>query len=264
MVPKTAALASGPLRYLEAGSGRPILLLHAFPLAADQWQPQLLSPPPGWRLVAPDLRGFGGSPTLGRPADASMDRYAVDVFELMTHLDIGEAAVAGLSMGGYVALAMLAADAGRITGLVLADTRATADTEEARGGRDRMIALVNRDGSSGVAEQMLPKLLGETSARQQPNLALIVQRMIEGNGPAGIEAALHAMRDRPDRSLLLPTITCPTVVICGTDDRVTPPGECKALSQSIPGAVFLAIDGAAHLSNLEQPEAFSAGMKLAM
>ena len=260
MVAKTARMATGPMRYLEAGAGRPMVLLHAFPLGAEQWLPQLARPPIGWRLIAPDLRGFGGSPWIGDVASASIDRYAADVFELMTHLDVPRASVAGLSMGGYVALAMMARDAERITGLVLADTRATADSPEARAARDRMIELVRREGSPGVAREMVGKLLGESTRTQQPDLVDAVVALVEANGPEGVEAAIRAMRDRPDRTELLAAIDCPTVVMCGGQDVVTPPEECEAMSRQIRGAQFVRLDGAGHLANLERPIEFTAAL----
>lgn len=242
---------------MEAGSGRPMVLLHAFPLGAEQWGPQLASPPSGWRLIAPDLRGFGRSIGSGTPAEMSMDTYATDVFELMTRLDVSEAAIAGLSMGGYVALAMLARDWRRITGLVLADTRATADGAEARAARDRMVDLVRREGSSGVANEMLGRLIGETSRRDRPELGDKIRRLIEANGPDGVEAAILAMKSRADHAALLATIRCPTVVICGAEDVITKPDECEGLSRQIPDARFVRIEGAGHLTNLERPEEFT-------
>jgi 3-oxoadipate enol-lactonase len=249
----------GAIRYLEAGSGKPMVLLHAFPLGAEQWSPQLASPPMGWRLIAPDLRGFGQSVNAGGDR-VSMETYASDVFDLMTHLEIPEATVAGLSMGGYVALAMLARDPGRIHGLVLADTRATADSAEARAARDRMVALVRREGPSGVAQEMLGKLVGETSKREQPELTGRIRRLIEANGPDGVEAAILAMKSRADHSPLLATIQCPTVVMCGAEDVITRPDECEAMSRQIPGARFVIIEGAGHLTNLERPGAFTRAM----
>jgi 3-oxoadipate enol-lactonase len=260
MFVRTARLASGTVRYLEAGTGTPLVLLHAFPLAADQWLPQLMAPPEGWRLIAPDLRGFGGSPPATDPTSVTIDTYAADVFELLTQLGLEQAAVAGLSMGGYVALAMMESDPSRISRLVLADTRATADTAEGQAGRDRMVSLVRREGPAGIAREMLPKLLGGTSARQQPDLVTVVRRMIESNGAHGIEGAILAMKTRPDRSALLSIVDCPTVVICGSDDVITKPEECEAMSRAIPGARFVRIDDAAHLANLEQSVAFAAAL----
>jgi 3-oxoadipate enol-lactonase len=233
-----------------------MVLLHAFPLGAEQWLPQLSAPPVGWRLIAPDLRGFGQSVSVDGQT-VSMEAYAADVFDLMTHLEIPEATVAGLSMGGYVALAMFARDPRRINGLVLADTRATADSPEARTARDRMVALVRREGPSGVAKEMLGKLVGETSKHKQPELTDRIRHLIEANGPDGVEAAILAMKSRADHSPLLVTIQCPTVVICGAEDVITRPDECEAMSRQIPGARFVIIEGAGHLTNLERPGAFT-------
>jgi pimeloyl-ACP methyl ester carboxylesterase len=260
MLSKVARLASGPVRYLEAGSGMPMLLLHAFPLGADQWLPQLSRPPIGWRLIAPDLRGLGGSVFPGDPASSTVDGHAADMFELMAHLDIPGAAIAGLSMGGYVALAMLARHPERVTGLVLADTRASADSAEARAARDRMIDVVRRDGPPGVAREMLPRLLGATVQSEQPDLGEVVTMLIESNSPDGVEAAIQAMKSRPDRTALLASISCPTVVICGAEDVVTTPAECETLSSQVPRAQFVLLPGAGHLSNLENPAAFTAAM----
>jgi len=260
MTARTAHLPQGRFRYLDSGVGRPVVLLHAFPLGADQWSPQLSAPPDGVRLIAPDLRGFGGS--ISDPADAmvSMETYAADVFDLMSELDVADATIVGLSMGGYVAMAMLAVDPARVSGLVLADTRATADGPEARSARDRMVERVRRDGPVGVATDMLPKLLGQTTHTSRPDLAPRVRALIEGNGPDGIEAAILAMKGRVDRVDVLASAGVPTTVVCGAEDVITPPAECEALSRQIPGARFVRIEGAGHLSNLERPDAFTAAL----
>lgn len=259
----TVRLSRGSVRYLEAGSGRPMVLLHAFPLGAEQWLTQLSAPTPGWRLIAPDLRGFGESVPTGTDG-ASMDTYAADVFDLMSHLDVPDATLVGLSMGGYVALAMLALEPRRVSGLVLADTRATADGAEARAARDRMVDIVRREGPPAVATEMLGKLLGETTRRDRPDQVDTVRRLIEANGPDGIEAAILAMKDRPDRSALLGSVTCPTTVICGAEDVITKPEECEGMSRQIPGARFVSLAGAGHLANLEAPAAFNAALRSAV
>jgi 3-oxoadipate enol-lactonase len=257
---KIAHLATQSVRYIEAGAGKPLVLLHGFPLSAEQWLPQLARVPPGWRFVAPDLRGFGGAEPGPVPGGVTMETYATDVIELMLHLEIPSAVVVGLSMGGYVALAMARRAASRLNGLVLADTRAAADSEEGRVARDRMMAILGRDGPSGVAREMLPKLLGVTSQREQPDLTDAVRRLIESHAPAGMAAAIGAMKARPDSTQLLATLTCPITVICGAEDVITTPVESEGMQRANPSARLVIIPGAGHLSNLEHPTAFAAAM----
>ena len=248
------------MRYHEAGSGRALLLLHAFPLSADQWLPQLHRVPPGWQFVAPDLRGFRGVGPAFVPTgldDVTMDDYAEDVVALMNHLDIARAVICGLSMGGYVAFALMRRIPDRVFGLVLADTRAAADSAEGRAGRDAMRALLQRDGPAGVARVMLPRLLGETARRDQPDLGDVVQGMIAANAPEAMAAAIAAMKARPDSTPLLSTLACPTLVICGDEDILTPPRESEAMAAAMAAASFVRLPGAGHLSNLEAPLAFN-------
>jgi pimeloyl-ACP methyl ester carboxylesterase len=233
------------------------VLLHAFPLSADQWLPQLSRVPAGWRLIAPDVRGFGGSDSGVAPGGVSIETYATDLIELVAHLDIATAVVGGLSMGGYIALAFARLAPERLDGIVLADTRAGADSAEARAGRDRMLALVDRDGPIGIASDMLPKLLGETTRQQQPDLREAVRRLIEANAPDGIRHAILAMKARPDSSTWLPSLGCPALVICGTEDTVTPPPESEAMARAIPHATLSYVPHAGHLSNLENAGEFT-------
>jgi pimeloyl-ACP methyl ester carboxylesterase len=258
MLTKVAHLADRSVRYLEAGGGKPLVLLHAFPLSADQWLPQLARVPPGVRVIAPDLRGFRGSgPAFEQIglADVTMDEYAADVLALMTHLEIDRAGIGGLSMGGYVALALLARAPARVAGLVLANTRATADSPDGRAGRDRMIAMVEREGPAGIAREMVPKLLGATTLRDQPDLAEAVGHMIQMNSDDAIVAALRAMKNRPDRTPLLASIGCPTTVIAGEEDAIVPVAEAEALQRAIPGARLVILPRVGHLSNLEGDDA---------
>jgi pimeloyl-ACP methyl ester carboxylesterase len=258
MFTKVANLPHRAARYLEAGSGRALVLLHAFPLTADQWLPQLHRVPRGWRLVAPDLRGFrgGGDP----PGGLTIDEYADDVLVLMSHLEIDRAVVCGLSMGGYVALSMIARAPGRVAGLVLANTRASADTPEARASRDAMIATAGRDGVGAIATAMLPKLLGATTTREQPDLVDAVDRMIRDNTVGAVTAALGALRDRPDRTALLPQIACPTLIVAGGEDTVVPMADAEAMHHSITGSRLVVLPRAGHLSNLEDPRGFTAAL----
>ena len=263
MLTKVARLTDRSVRYLEAGSGRALVLLHAFPLCADQWLPQLHRVPPGWRFVAPDLRGFhGAGPALEDVGldTATMETHAADVLSLMSHLEIERAVIGGLSMGGYVALALGRRAPARVGGLVLANTRATADSVEGLAARDRMIALAGREGPAGVAREMLPKLLGETTRRDQPELAGVLRQLIERNSSAGIISAIRAMKGRTDSTPVLRAIACPTLIVAGAEDAVIPDAESETLHQAIPGATRVVIPRAGHLSNLEAPVAFNAAL----
>jgi len=259
-VTKVAHLADRSVRYLEAGSGQAIILLHAFPLSAEQWLPQLSRVPPGCRIVAPDLRRFRGvGPAfedLGLEG-VTMDGYASDVLALMTHLEIERAVVGGLSMGGYVAFAMMRRAPARVGGLLLANTRAGADSPEGRANRDRLIALVVREGPAAIAREMVPKLLGATTQREQPDLVDAIDRMIRMNSSEAVVAALAAMRDRPDSTPLLPAITCPTTIVTGDEDTIIAPSESAAMHALIPGSRLMIIPGAGHLTNVEGSDLFS-------
>ena len=259
---KIANLATRSVRYFDVGAGRPMLLLHAFPLSADQWLPQLTRVAPGWRAIAPDHRGFHGTgPAFGMSDEpVTMETYAADALELLAHLGVERTAVAGLSMGGYVAMALARLAPQRLDALVLADTRATADTEEGRAGRDRMIDLAQREGAAGVAREMLPKLLGETTHRHQPDLAHVIQHVIEQNPPAGIVAGLQAMKSRPDSFEMLTALSCPVTIICGDEDRLTPVADSEAMHRAMPGSTLVVLPRAGHLSNLEAPDGFTAAL----
>lgn len=260
MTPKYAHLLDRTVRYLEAGDGRPAILLHAFPLCADQWLPQLHRVPTGWRLIAPDVRGFRGAGQAYQDVGldtATMASHAADVLSLMNHLDLDNAVVGGLSMGGYIALAVARVAARRLDGLVLADTKAPADNEAGREARDSMIALAQDRGVEAVADLMLPKLLGATSQAEQPELADVLRKLVARNTPEAIVSALRAMKFRDDATAWLSSIGCPTLVICGTEDILTPPAESETLAAALPQSELVLVPGAGHLSNLEAPMAFT-------
>jgi len=260
MKTQVANLLHRSLRYLETGEGRPLVLLHAFPLSADQWLPQLHRAPPGWRFIAPDLRGFrGAGPAFEDPGlgNLSIDDYADDVIQLMVHLEIDRAVVCGVSMGGYVAFGMLRRAPKRVAGLILANTRATADSDEGRAGRDRMIDLANREGAGAIAREMVPKLLGATSRSNQPDLEDAVHRLIQMNSTEGIVSGLRALKTRPDSTPLLGAITVPTLVISGDEDVIIPSKEAEGLHKAIPGSRLVIFPKVGHLSNLETAGEFS-------
>ncbi len=246
----------GPMSWLEAGAGWPVVLLHAFPLEAEIWRPQLEAVPEGWRFIAPDLRGFGRSPWLPPSGGGAltMDDYAADVFCLMDSLELDDAVIGGLSMGGYVAFAMFRQAPRRFTGLVLADTRSQADTPAARQMRLQLRELLKTGGPKALAEQSLPKLF---SADAGPEVTGRTRAMIESAPAAAIDAAMVAMIERPDSTPGLPDINCGTLVVVGEKDEITPVADAEAMQRAIPRSSLCVIPGAGHLSSLEQPEIFS-------
>lgn len=242
-----------------AGPRHTLVLAHAFPLGAQMWEPQLRAMPEGWRLIALDLRGFGGS-TDPEP-DASMpslDEYADDMVDLIEGLELESVVIGGLSMGGYVALAVMRRQPAWARGLVLADTRAGADTSEGRAARRGMLALLDREGPQGIAQEMMPKLLGKTTLETNPDATETVRRLIKGQSPSAIRGAILRMKDRPDATPGLGAIGVPTIVIVGEEDVLTPPAESEALAAAIPDALLVTLPGAGHLSSLESPDAFTA------
>ena len=254
-------IGSRTIAYLDSAPGddklRALVLLHAFPIGANLWEPQVRTIPAGWRLITPDLRGFGGSTELDSLSGASMADYAQDVIDLMDELGVKRAVVGGASMGGYAAFALLQAARDRVDGLILANTRASADSPEARANRRNMLALVDREGPSGVARDMMPRLLGKTTKETNPEIEAFVRRLIKQQSPVAIRTAISRMMHRPDSTPLLPTITVPTLVITGEEDELIPVDESRAMAKAIPGATLVIVPRAGHLANLEQPEAFN-------
>jgi pimeloyl-ACP methyl ester carboxylesterase len=259
MKANVAHLPHRSLRYFESGGGRPVLLLHAFPLSADQWLPQLHRVPVGFRFVAPDLRGFRGVGPAFEDAGLghlSIDDYAQDAIALAAHLDLDRFVVCGLSMGGYIAFALQRLVPARVAGLILSNTRAGADSSDARAGRDRMIELAKREGPEGVAREMVPRLLGETTRRDQPDLAEAVRRLILVNSVDGIVSALGALKAREDSTPGLGEIGCPALVITGDEDAIIPVSEAEVMARGIPNASLVVLPKVGHLSNLEDPSAW--------
>jgi pimeloyl-ACP methyl ester carboxylesterase len=244
-----------------AGDGRTLVLLHAFPLSAAMWEPQF-DALDGWRVVAPDMRGFRSpdGPGVERPGEPTMEELAMDVEHVLDALGVGEAVIGGCSMGGYVAFALLRRAPVRFRGMVLADTRATADTEEGKAGRRKMQQMAMTGGSTAVADDMLPKLLGESTRRDRPEVERHVRALIEANGPEAIAGAVGAMMGRQDSRPLLQTIACPVLILVGAEDALTPPSASEEMQRAIRGSRLEIVPRAGHLSNLENPAAFNAAL----
>ncbi|MCA1683005.1 MAG: alpha/beta hydrolase [Actinobacteria bacterium] len=258
----TATVAGTPIRYLDAGHGHPaVVLLHAFPLQAAMWDDQVEALAGRWRVLAPDLAGFGSTPPPAEPRAATMGDAATTVAGLLDHLGLGPVVVGGLSMGGYVAFALLRSRPELVAGLVLADTRAGADTPEVAERRTAQEAQVAERGTAELVEPMLASLLSDETRAERPEVVDRARSLMAANPPAGVIAALEAMKGRPDATAELATIGVPTLVVVGEHDEPSPPAEAEAMAAAIPGARLEVIPGAGHLSNLERPEVFTAALE---
>jgi 3-oxoadipate enol-lactonase len=252
------------LRYLEATpragvrSLGSLVLLHAFPLNARMWEPQFTLAEGGWRIIAPQLPAMDGGP--GETPITSFDDAAGQVIDLLDSLHIDEAVIGGLSMGGYLTFALFRHAARYFRGMVLADTRPQADTTEAKEGRMRMLALLAEKGPAGVADEMMPKLLAPETIRSKPDVVERVRALVLANPPEAIAGAITALMTRSDSTSLLSKIECPTLILVGENDSLTPPALSRDMQRAISGAELITIGDAGHLSSLERPDLFNAAL----
>lgn len=237
-----------------------VVLIHAFPLSASMWEAQFKSVAPGWRVIAPDLRGFGGS-TIEQESDApSIDDYAVDVIDVLKELNIASAVIGGCSMGGYTTFAVLRKAPKLARALLLVDTRASADTSEGRANRRAMLALLDREGASGIAREMTPKLLGKTTIDERSDVESNIRRLIKQQSAPAIRGALLRMMDRPDSLTTLHAVSVPTLIVVGEEDTLTPPADSQKMADAVAGSQLVALPRCGHLANLERPDAFNASV----
>jgi pimeloyl-ACP methyl ester carboxylesterase len=245
------------LHYRDTGSGKEVvLLLHAFPLHSGMWSRQIAALAKRGRVIAPDYRGLGKS---GVPTEAStMELLAQDVRALLQHVRVERAAVVGLSMGGYLAFELYRQAPGLFRGLALCDTKAGADTEEGKANRETFAKTAIEKGLGWVADELVPKLL-----RPKPDPAAVkeVRGLVAEGTPAGVAAAQRGMARRPDSTPTLAAIACPTLVVVGEEDQLTPPAEAEKMAAGIRGAKLARIPGAGHLPNIESPEAFARALE---
>lgn len=231
-----------------AGAGPPVLFIHGFPLDRTIWSHQL-DGLTGFHRIAPDLRGMGRSdaPDLGY----SMSTYAEDLAGILDAIGAARVVLCGISLGGYIAFEFLRRWRERVRGLILMDTRPEPDSVEGRRSREVLIAKVREQGAIAAAEAMLPRFF---TSQVSPEIIERVRTMILNTPVAGLVGALSAMRERPDSTPLLSTLTgVPTLVIVGAEDMITPPPIAQAMATGIPGARLMEIPGAGHLPCVEQP-----------
>ncbi len=239
--------------YESRGGGVPLLLLHAFPLNRAMYAEQASGLADIARVITVDAPGVGRS----EPAPLSIDGVADLAARLLDVLQISRAVVGGVSMGGYTALAFARRHPDRLRGLVLANTRAAADTEEARRGRAETAEVARAEGPSAIADRMLSKVLGATTLKRNRKLVERVRAMMESVPGETIAELLGAMAAREDSTPHLGAIEAPTLVIASEQDAVTPASEALEWSKAIPESRYVEIPGAGHLTNLEAPGAFN-------
>lgn len=238
----------------------PWLLVHGFPLNHTLWRRQFALLSERHHVLAPDLRGFGGSPEPDPGEMLAMARFADDLAGLLDALDVPQAVLCGLSMGGYIALEFWNRHRDRLAGLVFCDTKPGADPEMAKRQRLQMADEVVDRGAEAVAESMPGKLLSSASRRDQPELFEEVRGMIRATAPAVIAAAQRGMAARSDFSDRLGEIDCPTLLLCGAEDALSPPEVMRAMADGIPNSVYVEIPAAGHLAPLEQPQEVNAAL----
>ena len=253
-----AVVDSLDIGYDDVGTGGavgvPLLFVHAFPLNRTIWAPQVSALVERSRCVAADLRGFGDS---SRMPPYSMEQYADDLAHLLDQLRIERVILVGCSMGGYVSFAFWRRHRHRVRALVLADTRAGADSEETLTRRRHLIDVARTEGATAVANLQIPSLVGKSTREKQPDTYDAVHRMIAQAPVDGIVGALEAMMLRQDSTDTLATIDVPTLIIVGEEDVPTPVKEARAMQQKIPGSRLEIISQAGHLAHMERPAAFN-------
>lgn len=243
----------------EAGSGLPVVLLHAFPLSSAMWAAQRSTLAGTARVITPDQRGFGGSP-LGAD-EPSLDHVADDVAAVLDRLGLDRVVLGGLSMGGYAAMAFLRRHPHRVRGLVLADTKAGADPQPAREKRERIAARLESEGSSAaLVEEVLPALCGPTTKRDRPAVLAAVTSLVESAPPAAGAWAQRAMAARPDSLGTLRSVDVPALVVLGDEDELATRADADAMLDALPDGRLAVLDGCGHLSAMEVPDAFDAAV----
>jgi 3-oxoadipate enol-lactonase len=243
-----------PIAYDDRGQGPAVLFMHAYGLSLGMWDGQTALSS-RYRIVRFDARGFGGSGV----GDAALTtaRIADDAAVLIEKLRLGPVVAVGCSMGGYAAFAFAQKHAALLRGLVLVDTRAGADTPEARTGRSELAAKIIREGASPALDFFLPRVFGETTKASRPDVVSRFKEILLATSPRGLADGLHGLASRPDMTSFLREITVPTLVVCGEEDLITPRSEAEIMQRGIKGAELAMIPKAGHLPSMETPEALN-------
>ncbi|MEJ8651207.1 alpha/beta fold hydrolase [Streptomyces sp. MS1.AVA.3] len=245
--------------YDEEGSGEPLVLIHGHPFNRSMWRPQTEHfSRAGWRVIVPDLRGYGDSTVV--PGKTPLATFARDLIGLLDHLGVERCVLGGLSMGGQIVMECYRLFPERVRGLVFADTFAAAETEDGKAARYDMAERLLREGMDGYAHEVLAKMVSPHTIASQPEVAAHVLGMMTSTAPEGAAAALRGRAERPDYTELLTRISVPALVVVGTEDAYTPVSDARDIHERIPDSRLSVIEQAAHMPNLERPDAFNAAL----
>jgi pimeloyl-ACP methyl ester carboxylesterase len=257
---RTLSLPGVELALADHGAGRPVVLIHGFPMDHSIWAQQLQSLAPRYRVIAPDLRGAGRSSVT--PGKTTVEQWVDDLAAMLDALKIAEPIVlGGLSMGGYVAFRFFQAHRSRLAGLILCDTKAVADTPQAAAGRLETAQRLEREGGQFLADTMPPRLLAPATLDGKPEVVDRLRQIILGGDPAGYAAAARGLAERPNFAPLLPRIDCPTLLIVGRQDAISTMAEMNAMARAIPASRIVEIDNAGHVTPLEAPAEVNRAME---
>ena len=259
------------MAYADSGEGTAVLFLHGYPFDKSMWSAQIEAVAEnGFRAVAPDLRGFGETVAPTSVGDSwapsqrlesvplsTMDDMARDAAAILDHLNIDQAIVCGLSMGGYVAFEFAHLFPTRVRGLVLAGTRAPADNEQEKAGREQQAQTMLRAGMVPISIATVPKLLAPRTLADKPDVVKRVRKLITGSNPNGAAAAQRGMAARRDYTEDLSAIKVPALIVVGRDDPIRPVSDAEFMHERISNSQLEVIEDAAHMTNLEEPEVFN-------
>ncbi|UFQ17192.1 MULTISPECIES: alpha/beta fold hydrolase [Streptomyces] len=246
---------AGPSAAPYTGPRPALVLLHGHPFDRSMWAPQREAFAGTHRVITPDLRGYGDSTVA--PGTTDFATFAEDVAALLDHLDVGEFALGGLSMGGQLVMECHRLFPERLTGLLLADTFPAAETPEGKATRNAQADRLLSEGMQGYADEVRDKMV----APYNTEASAYVHRMMLAAPPEGAAAALRGRAERPDYRAMLTRVAVPSLVVVGRDDTYTPVSDAEAMHAALPDSALCVVEGAAHLPNLERPTEFNAAVR---
>ena len=256
----SSALVGGiEIAYEDVGHGAALVLVHGHPFDRSMWRTQIEAFGGDWRVVAPDLRGYGGSTVV--PGRTMLEVFARDLAGLLDHLRLGRVVIGGLSMGGQIVMEFFRLFPERVLGLVLAATFAEAETAAGRKARSDAADRLLREGMGPYADEVLPRMVAPANIEALPAVAEHVLRMMRSANPEGAAAALRGRAERPDYVELLSRVDVPALVVVGTEDEFTPVRDAETMHAQMRDSTLVVIEGAGHMPNLERADEFNVALR---